>query len=318
MNFQESCIFRFHNLTILSEPVSIHFSTGSLTALNICLAVIMFGVALDIKVEHFTQLLNQKKAVFTGLFAQFLLLPIFTVVLVSVLPISNGMALGMLLVACCPGGNVSNFFSQLARGHVALSVTLTAFSSLAAFIITPLNFLFCISLVPALSGELKSLEIDFLTLMINMVSILLIPLLLGMWVSANYISFSKKIASPIKILSMMMLTAFIVIAVVNNFDGFAANLASVFWIVLLHNGGTLLLSYYFSRMIGNTEAINRTVAIETGIQNSGLALILIFNYFDGNTAMAVVAAWWGVWHLISGFAFSTFMRKRILVEVIQS
>jgi bile acid:Na+ symporter, BASS family len=302
----------------LSEPVSIHFSSGSLTALNICLAVIMFGVALDIKVEHFTQLLNQKKAVFTGLFSQFVLLPLFTVILVTVLPISNGMALGMLLVAACPGGNVSNFFSQMARGHVALSVTLTAFSSLAAFIITPLNFLFCASLVPSLAGELKSLEIDFLTLMINMVSILLIPLLLGMWVSANYVSLSKKIAGPIRILSMIMLTAFIVIAVMNNMDGFAAYLGDVFWIVLLHNGSALFLSYYLSRMLNNGEAVSRTVAIETGIQNSGLALILIFNFFDGNTAMAVVAAWWGVWHLISGFAFSAVMRKRPLVEVIQS
>jgi len=278
----------------------------------------MFGVALDIKVSHFTQLINQKKAVFTGLFTQFLLLPIFTVVLVSILPISNGMALGMLLVAACPGGNVSNFFSQMARGHVALSVTLTAFSSLAAFIITPLNFLFCVSLVPSLSGELKSLELDFLTLMINMVSILLIPLLLGMWVSANYISFSKKISGPIRILSMMMLTAFIVIAVMNNMEGFAAHLGDVFWVVLLHNGSALFLSYYLSKLLNNSEAVNRTVAIETGIQNSGLALILIFNYFDGNTAMAVVAAWWGVWHLISGFAFSAVMRKRPLVEAIQS
>jgi BASS family bile acid:Na+ symporter len=277
----------------------------------------MFGVALDIKVEHFTQLLHQKKAVFTGLFTQFIMLPLFTVILVSVLPISHGMALGMLLVAACPGGNVSNFFSQMARGHVALSVTLTAFSSLAAFIVTPLNFLFCVSLVPFLSGELKALEIDFISLMLNMVSILLIPLLLGMWVSARYESFSKKIAGPIRILSMLMLTAFIVIAVLNNSDGFKAYLGDVFWIVLVHNGCALLLSYYFSRALSNGESVNRTVSIETGIQNSGLALILIFNFFDGNTAMAVVAAWWGVWHLISGFVFATFLRRRAIAEVIQ-
>ncbi len=302
----------------MSETVSIHFSSGSLTALNICLAVIMFGVALDIKVEHFTQLLNQKKAVLTGLFTQFIMLPLFTVILVTLLPISNGMALGMLLVAACPGGNVSNFFSHMARGHVALSVTLTAFSSLAAFIITPLSFLFCVSLIPALSGELKSFEVDFLSLMINMVSILLVPLLLGMWVSKHFMLLSKKIAGPIRILSMIMLTAFIVIAVVNNMEGFETYLTKVFWIVLLHNGSALMMSYYFSAMMNNGEAINRTVAIETGIQNSGLALILIFNFFDGNTAMAVVAAWWGVWHLISGFVFSAVMRKRPLVEAIQS
>ncbi len=302
----------------MPETVSIHFSPGSLTALNICLAIIMFGVALDIKVEHFTQLVNQKKSVLTGLFSQFVLLPLFTVLLVTFLPISNGMKLGMLLVSVCPGGNVSNFFSQMARGNVALSVTLTAFSSLAAFIITPLNFFFCVSLVPSLSGELKSLEIDFLSLIINMTSILLLPLLLGMWISARYISLSKKIAGPIRILSMMMLTAFIVIAVVNNQDGFEVHLANVFWIVLIHNGCALFLAYFFSKALKNPESVNRTVSIETGIQNSGLALILIFNFFDGNTAMAVVAAWWGVWHLIAGFTFSAVMRKRPIVEVAQS
>lgn len=114
-----------------------------------------------------------------------------------------------------------------------------------------------------------------------------------------------------------MLAAFIIIAVLNNREGFEAHLANVFWIVLLHNGGALILSYFFSKMLKNGEAVNRTVAIETGIQNSGLALILIFNFFDGNTAMAVVAAWWGVWHLISGFAFSAFMRKRPIVESVQ-
>jgi len=301
----------------LSEPVSIHFSSGSLTALNICLAVIMFGVALDIKVEHFTQLLNQKKAVLTGLFSQIILLPLLTVVLVYLLPVSHGMALGMLLVAACPGGNVSNFYSQMARGHVALSVTLTAFSSLAAFIVTPLIFFLSVSQVPALSGELKSFEIDFVSLVMNMISILLVPLLLGMWISAYYPSFSKKISGPLRILSMLMLTAFIVIAVVNNSEGFEAYLGDVFWIVFLHNGSALFIAYYFSAVLNNGEAVNRTVAIETGIQNSGLALILIFNYFDGNTAMAVIAAWWGVWHLISGFAFSAIMRKRSIAEVIQ-
>lgn len=301
-----------------TEPISIHFSSGSLTALNICLAIIMFGVALDIKWSHFTQLANQKKALATGLFSQFILLPLLTVIIVACLPLPNGIALGMLLVACCPGGNVSNFFTQLARGHVALSVTLTAFSSLAAFIITPVSFFMWSSLLPSLSSEIKTFEIDFVSLMINMVSILLIPLIAGMWVAFKFPSFSKKIASPIRLLSMVILTGFIVIAVINNQEGFSVYLSSVFWVVLLHNGSGLLGAYYFSAALKNEESVNRTVAIETGIQNSGLGLILIFNFFGGNTAMAVVAAWWGVWHLISGFAFAAFARTRPTTQIIQS
>jgi BASS family bile acid:Na+ symporter len=301
-----------------NEPVAIHFSSGSLTALNICLAIIMFGVALDIKWSHFTQLASQKKAVATGLLSQFVLLPVLTVIIIACLPIPPGIALGMLLVACCPGGNVSNFFTQLARGHVALSVTLTAFSSLAAFIITPVSFFVWSSVFPSLSSEVKTFEIDFVSLMINMISILLIPLIVGMWVTSKYPAFSKKIASPIRLLSMLMLTGFIIVAVMNNQEGFSAYLGDVFWIVLLHNGSGLIGAYYFSAALKNDEAVNRTVAIETGIQNSGLGLILIFNFFGGNTAMAVVAAWWGVWHLISGFAFAAFARTRSLTETTQS
>jgi len=300
------------------EPISIQFSPASLTALNICLAIIMFGVALDIKWIHFTELLNQKKAVVVGLVSQFIVLPVITVILIAVLPISTGMAMGMLLVACCPGGNVSNFYTQMARGNVALSVTLTAWSSLAAFLITPLSFLFWASLIPSLSIGVKSFEVDFISIMVNMLSILLLPLVLGMLVTRYLPTLSRKIASPIRLVSMLLLTGFIVVAVLNNQEAFGAYLGNVFWVVLLQNGLVIALAFYFSAAFKNDEAINRTIAIETGIQNSGLALILIFNFFDGNAAMAVVAAWWGVWHLISGFAFATFMRRRSPTSVIQS
>lgn len=273
----------------------------------------MFGVALDIQWKHFTELLNQKKAVATGLVSQLLLLPAITSILILVLPISTGMAMGMLLVACCPGGNVSNFYAHMARGNVALSVTLTAWSSLSAFLITPIGFFLWSSLLPALSLEVKSFEVDFFSLMINMVCILLLPLIAGMAVNKFLPDVSKKISSPIRLISMLMLTGFIVGAVLNNQEGFAVYLGEVFWIVLLHNGLVLVLAFYFSKMLKNDEAVNRTIAIETGIQNSGLGLILIFNFFDGNTAMAMVAAWWGVWHLISGFIFAYLVRKRVPV-----
>jgi bile acid:Na+ symporter, BASS family len=291
----------------------IHFSPDSLIALNSCLAFIMFGVALEMKVEHFTQLLSQKKAILTGLFSQIILLPFITFLLVLILPISRGMALGMILVAACPGGNVSNFFSMLAKGNVALSVTLTAFSSLLAFIITPINFFFWASLVPDLTTEIKEFHVDFISLMTNMILILLLPLLVGMQLTKQFPTLNQKIGKGIRMLSILILAAFIIIAFKNNLNAFTSNFISVFWIVLLHNGSALLLSYFLSVSLKNDEATNRTIAIETGIQNSGLGLILIFTFFNGNPEMALVAAWWGVWHLISGFAFASVMRKRLIV-----
>jgi bile acid:Na+ symporter, BASS family len=291
----------------------IHFSPDSLIALNSCLAFIMFGVALEMKVEHFTQLLSQKKAILTGLFSQIILLPFITFLLVLILPISRGMALGMILVAACPGGNVSNFFSMLAKGNVALSVTLTAFSSLLAFIITPINFFSWASLVPDLTTEIKEFHVDFISLMTNMILILLLPLLVGMQLTKQFPTLNQKIGKGIRMLSILILAAFIIIAFKNNLNAFTSNFISVFWIVLLHNGSALLLSYFLSVSLKNDEATNRTIAIETGIQNSGLGLILIFTFFNGNPEMALVAAWWGVWHLISGFAFASVMRKRLIV-----
>src|SRR5688572_17452857 len=140
----------------------------------------MFGVALGIKPQHFYQLRSDKKALLTGLFCQYILLPVITVILIYVLSPSNEIALGMILVAACPGGNASNFFSMLAKGHIALSVTLSAITSVFCFLVTPASFFFWSSLIPGLSQRVQSFEISFLDLFINMTVILLLPLIAGM------------------------------------------------------------------------------------------------------------------------------------------
>lgn len=295
------------------EP-QISFSPTSLLALNICLGFIMFGVALEIKPEHFYQLKNNKRALVTGLLSQYLLLPVLTVILIYILSPEPGIALGMLLVAACPGGNASNFFSLLAKGHLALSVTLTAFTSMFAFIITPLSFFAFSSLIPGLSESVRDFEISFVDLFMNMVSILLLPLIAGMLFSRYLTETSKKIAKSVRILSILMLIGFILVALMNNRQAFLDHIFSIFWIVVLHNGLGLIGAYYFSAALKNSEAVNRTVAIETAIQNSGLGLVLIFTFFDGNGSMALVAAWWGVWHLVSGFLFSYFIQRKPLVQ----
>jgi BASS family bile acid:Na+ symporter len=273
----------------------------------------MFGVSLEMKVDHFARLRFQLKSILTGLFSQIILLPFITYLLVLILPISKGMALGMLLVAACPGGNVSNFFSMLAKGNVALSVTLTATSSLLAFIITPINFFLWASFVPGLETEIQGFQIDFTSLVINMILVLLFPLLAGMWVNRQFPSFNERIGQWLRSISMGILALFILLAFTANHEAFFEHIHTIFWIVLLHNGAALFLSYSFSIALKNDEATNRTIAIETGIQNSGLGLVLIYTFFNSNTDMAIVAAWWGIWHLISGFTFAMWMRTRSLV-----
>lgn len=292
------------------EP-KLNFSPASLQVLNVCIGIIMFGVALSIKPEHFYQLKYQKKALLTGLASQYLLLPLLTYLLLLALTPSPGIALGMILVAACPGGNVSNFFTLLSRGNVALSVTLTAFSSLLAFVITPANFFFWSSLA-GYKSLLRSFEIDFMDLFVNMILILLLPLVLGMLVNRFFPNVSEKISKPVRTTSILILIGFIVVTLYFNAAAFRDYILLVFWLVVLHNGLALSGGYGLSWLLKNDTKVHRAVAIETGIQNSGLALVLIFTFFNGNGYMALIAAWWGVWHLVSGFIFAyMFQRKSI-------
>ena len=294
----------------------LHFSPSSLLALNVCLGFIMFGVALSIKVEHFIQLKYQKKALATGILSQYVLLPSLTMLLILLWEPSPGMALGMILVAACPGGNASNFFSLLARGNVALSVTLTAITSVTAFFMTPTTFLFWSSTIPSLRENVQAIEISFLDLFINMSGILLFPLILGMACAHYFPKLTARISKPTRILSIIILVCFVLIAFWNNISVFVERIYSVFWLVLLHNGSVMLGAYFFSRLLKNSEPVNRSVAIETAIQNSGLGLVLIFTFFEGNSDMAIVAAWWAIWHLISGFSFAYLIQRKPLPETI--
>lgn len=276
----------------------------------------MFGVALGIKPEHFYQLRHDRKALLTGLFCQYIFLPLVTVALVYLIQPRSDIALGMILVAACPGGNASNFFSMLAKGNLALSVTLSAFTSVFCFLLTPLSFFFWASLIPTLLVRIKSFELNFWELFFNMVVILLLPLIAGMSFARFFPRATEKINKILQTASMIILIGFIVVAFARNIEVFTNHIYSVFWIVMLHNGVGLIGAYFLSSALRNSEAVNRSVAIETGIQNSGLGLILIFTFFHGNGSMALVAAWWGIWHLISGFTFALLVRRKTLPQII--
>jgi BASS family bile acid:Na+ symporter len=299
-----------------TDPIRINFSEGSITVLNGCLALIMFGVALGIKGEHFYQLSKDKKALFTGLFCQYIFLPAITVLLIYIIDPPKDITLGMILVACCPGGNASNFFSMLAKGNLALSVTLSGFTSVFCFLLTPLSFFFWSSLVPSLLQRVQRLEISFMDLFLNMVLILLLPLIAGMTFVRFLPKTTEKVSKVLRMVSILILIGFIAVAFIKNFDVFKNHILKVFWIVILHNGLGLVGAYFLSNLLKNKEDVSRSVAIETGIQNSGLGLILIFTFFGGNGSMALVAAWWGIWHLISGFSFAWLIRRRAIAQTI--
>ena len=294
------------------DDITLRFSPAGLTLLNVILGLVIFGIALDLRPSDFRQVLANRRPAVIGLLAQFLLLPALTAALVAWTAPHPSMALGMLLVASCPGGNISNFLTHLAKGNTALSVGLTGLSTAAATILTPLNFTTWASLLPSTAGLLRDVSLDPLDMLFTVAALLGIPITVGMTLAHRRPDIAQKLRRPMKTLSLIFFTLFVVIALAVNFDHFIRHIGLVAGLVLLHNTSALALGYFAARGTGLPEVDRRAVTLEVGLQNSGLALILIFNFFDGLGGMALVAAWWGVWHLISGLTLATFWSHRRL------
>jgi len=270
----------------------------------------MFGVALGINTTDFNQLKKNPKAIIAGVGSQFLLLPLLTFLLILLFKPHPALALGMILVASCPGGNISNFFSSISGANVSLSVSLTAVATFLSPFFTPFNFEFYSTRISETGHFLNSFELSFFGMLQTVLTLLVVPLILGLLFQRKFPQITSKINKPIRIVSMLVLLGFIAVGLLNNLDAFWEHIDLVFLLVLVHNGMALLAGYLSGRVFGLQEDLSRTVIIETGIQNSGLGLIIIFNFFDGNGGMAMIAAWWGIWHIISGLSLSYFYQRR--------
>lgn len=245
-----------------------------------------------------------------------MLLPVFTFLLVWLFNPLPGLALGMILVAACPGGNVSNFFSSIGKGNVALSISLTIAASFLAVIMTPVNFEFWGGMLENTSFLLRKVNIDFFEMVQLVFVTIAVPLVLGFLFRAKLPTLTTKIMKPIKYISFLILIAIIVMAFTSNYELFLEYYHYVIALVLVHNALALAIGYYFSRIMKVSQPDTRSITIETGIQNSGLGLLIIFTVFNGQGGMALIAAWWGIWHIISGFAISQYFAYRSTEPVV--
>jgi len=304
------------------DQVKINFSATGSHVLNILLAFIMFGVALDIRPKEFAPIFKKPKALIGGLLAQMILLPAVTFCLVLLFYkwLSPTVAMGMILVAACPGGNISNFICNWAKGKVELSVSLTAMTTVLAIITTPLNFAFWgdlyIRYLSKHAGHLlQPIVIDPWQMFQTVFILLGIPLALGM-LSARFLpAISKKLAPWFQRFSIVLFMAMIVLAFANNFDIFIHYIYFIFIIVLFHNASAFLTGYATGTVFGVTKKERRALSIEVGIQNSGLGLALLLNpkIFPPEMAiggMLLVTAWWGIWHIIAGLSLGTYWHRR--------
>ncbi|RCS28158.1 bile acid:sodium symporter family protein [Polaribacter sp. WD7] len=288
------------------DEIKINFNTEGLWVLNIAIAIIMFGVALGITINDFKRLLKNPKIVFIGVLSQFFLLPAATFLAILVLRPHPSFALGMIMIAACPGGNVSNFFSKMAGGNAALSVSLTAFATLICVFMTPFNLHFWGSLYPPTNEILKTVSLNPYDLFTLVSLILGIPLGLGMFIKHNTPKIAAKLEKVLKPVSMLVFIALIGIAFSQNLDIFFTHIHHVLFLVIFHNIFAFVLGFFTAKGFKLSTKDVKTIAIETGIQNGGLGLLLIFGFFEGLGGMALLAAFWGIWDVFSGMALATY------------
>lgn len=292
------------------DQVRLNFNAQGLLGINAAIGLMMLGVALDLKLEDFKRILSSPKAPAIGLFAQFILLPAFTFGLTLLLRPHASIALGMILVAACPGGNLSNLMTYLAKGNCAISISMTAVSTVAAIVMTPLNLSIWGSLNPDTAPILHKVSLSPMDVFTTVFIILGIPLILGMTLSRIFPKLADRVRKPFKIFALVFFILIVAGALAANYKVFSEVIGLVVFLVFLHNALALNLGYWTARLFHLDEGSCRAVCIEVGIQNSALGLILVFNFFGGMGGMAILVAWWGVWHIIAGlvtaFIFTRF------------
>lgn len=294
----------------MNEELVVNFNEDGLLLLNICIAFIMFSVSLNLSLENLRYIVRNPKSVFIGILSQYLMLPLLTIGLIFLIQPSSYIAAGMLLLAACPGGNVSNFFSLKGKGNIELSVTLTTISSLSSAFTTPLMF-------ALLSGVLlqeemgENIELPFLPTVKVVFLIIVIPAVVGMIVQKLFPRFAEKVNQPLQSISMLVLVGFIVNAFWMNSPILLQAIGTILWIIIIHNALAYLIGRILGRLAKRPAPDQFTIGLETSVQNTALGLVVVFNFFGGNAEMAVVLALWGIWHILSAYVFAMINKQQL-------
>lgn len=304
------------------NALTINFGEGGMKIVNIILAFIMFGVALGIKMDTFKEVFTKPKAVIVGVLLQWIGLPAVTfAVALALSPLITPMvALGMILVASCPGGNISNFMTSLSKGNIELSVTLSAISTAFAPFVTPLNFFFWGSMysqIISMNSDIPRLVIPFFPMLEQILLLMGVPIIIGILCARFCPGFTKKISKPTQYLSILLFLVMVIASFSQNFKLFITHLHYICIIVLIHNACALATGYFGAAAAKLPFKERKTLTLEVGIQNSGLGLILLFNqnifppeiWHGHYGGMLMITAWWGIWHIISGLTVSTLFKR---------
>lgn len=292
------------------DDVAVNFSPSSLVILDVVLGAIMLGIALDTSPADFRALRRAPVAAVVAIVAQLVVLPAVTFGLTLLLQVRPSIALGMILVACCPPGNVSQVLTYRSGGNVALSVSLTAVSNVIYVVALPLNLALWGSLHPTARDVLRDVDLDVPHMLLQILLVIGVPFALGLLVRARWPRVAARVQRPVRVTSLVALLGFVVAALAGNLMVFVHHVGVVLLAVFLHDAAALGIGYLTGRAARLDPRSVRAVTFEVGIRNAGLGLGLVMTFFGGLGGMAVVAGWWGIWDIIAGLALATFWGRR--------
>ena len=261
------------------------------TVINYLLGVVMFGMGLTLNLHDFKIVFSRPKDIIIGCLAQFTIMPLLAWSLARLFALDEALALGVVLVGCCPGGTASNVITYLAKGDLALSVGMTGVSTLLAPFLTPL-------LTWALAG--KSVDVDMVGMLLSILWVVILPIVVGLIVKWLCPQFTQKTVDYLPALSSIAIALIVSIIIAANASKLMAGGLVIVLVVMLHNICGLSLGYLIGRLLRLTEPKKRAISIEVGMQNSGLASSLATLHFAAYPMATIPGAIFSVWHNISG------------------
>ena len=268
--------------------------------INYLLGVVMFGMGLTLRLQDFKIVFSRPKDVVIGCLAQFTVMPLLAWALSRLFQLDEALALGVVLVGCCPGGTASNVITYLAKGDLALSVGMTGVSTLLAPFLTPL-------LTWVLAG--KSVNVDVASMFLSILWVVILPIVVGLTIKALWPRFTEKAVDYLPAFSSVAIALIVAIIIAANADKLLAGGIVIVLVVMLHNICGLGVGYLIGRLLGLSEPKKRAISIEVGMQNSGLASSLATLHFAAYPLATIPGAIFSVWHNISGAVVAYLYRK---------
>jgi bile acid:Na+ symporter, BASS family len=297
------------------DAIRLNLNQDSIHVLQLIIAIIMFGVALDLKLSDFKDVVKKPKSLVAGLFGHYLLFPIFTYLLIVTFETRASISLGLAMVAICPAGNLANLFTHMGRGNTAVSVGLTSLTTLLAVFTMPVSLIFMGRFIPGSEVLLSEISINTAEIIQGVFVVLALPLMIGMLISKNAPGIALKLKKVMSKLSIIFLIIFIIGALAANFQHFIDYIHMIVGIVFVHN----LLSLATGLIVGKLASVSaediKGITFPMSVKNTALGLALVFQFFEGLGGMALIVAWWGISQITLGLILSTMMKKKLQVSV---